>query len=451
MLSVLCPPTKRFRFEEFKNLISSTNHFDNIELSINCLMEILHHNPKDRVDYGELPTPYDMADEMLDTLPDEVFTNPNLKWLDPTVGMGVFPILIIKRLMNGLRDVIPYRLQRLRHILENMIYVCDIRPENLLGYDSILNHHREYNTNLYYGNFLETKKFIPHMRREWNVDSFDVVVMNPPFNKPGKIKTGSAGWKEFIQAGLSVTKEGGYFLAVAPSTWRRPEEKMFSVISNNNIIKLKMNGIETAKKNFDTATRYDWFLLKRELTTGRINVIDEDGVECVVDLNRFNSFIPNKNMEKVLELMGPNRLEVIYDRSAYSTQYIDTDKGMEWMSSTPDDIYKHPVINNIDSNKELKLFYSSSNTKGHFGVSKLVISASTGRCYLDMDGSYGMDRDVFGIRINSEEEGREMIKAIETDYFKKDILGSVLWGQFRVEYKFFKQLRSNFYRLINNN
>ena len=39
---------------------------------------------------------------MLDKLPPEVWTNPNLKWLDPAVGIGNFPVVVYIRLMKDL-------------------------------------------------------------------------------------------------------------------------------------------------------------------------------------------------------------------------------------------------------------------------------------------------------------------------------------------------------------
>ena len=46
------------------------------------------------------------VNEMLDTLPKEVWKNPNLKWLDPSAGMGNFPVAVYMRLMEGLKSVI---------------------------------------------------------------------------------------------------------------------------------------------------------------------------------------------------------------------------------------------------------------------------------------------------------------------------------------------------------
>jgi len=45
---------------------------------------------------GEVMTPIELVEEMLDTLPYEVWTNPNLKWLDPCNGVGTFLSVVVK-------------------------------------------------------------------------------------------------------------------------------------------------------------------------------------------------------------------------------------------------------------------------------------------------------------------------------------------------------------------
>ena len=53
--------------------------------------------------YGEVFTPIKLINEMLDKLPLEVWTNINLKWFDPAVGMGNFIIVVYLRLMETLK------------------------------------------------------------------------------------------------------------------------------------------------------------------------------------------------------------------------------------------------------------------------------------------------------------------------------------------------------------
>ena len=53
--------------------------------------------------YGEVFTPSALIKKILDFFPKSVWSNPDLKWLDPSCGTGNFMILVYQRLMLGLK------------------------------------------------------------------------------------------------------------------------------------------------------------------------------------------------------------------------------------------------------------------------------------------------------------------------------------------------------------
>lgn len=63
-----------------------------------------------------------LANQMLDLLPAEVWSDPGLKFLDPCCKTGVFLREIVKRLMAGLAKTIPDVTERREHILRNQVY-----------------------------------------------------------------------------------------------------------------------------------------------------------------------------------------------------------------------------------------------------------------------------------------------------------------------------------------
>ena len=67
-------------------------------------------------------TPPRVANAVLDLLPEHVWHDPSLRWLDPASKTGVFPREITKRLMIGLAEAIPDENTRLKHILTNMVF-----------------------------------------------------------------------------------------------------------------------------------------------------------------------------------------------------------------------------------------------------------------------------------------------------------------------------------------
>lgn len=70
----------------------------------------------------EVFTPPRVVNEMLDTLPQELFKSPDTKFLDPCAKSGVFLREIAKRLIDGLADKIPDLEKRLDHIFKNQLF-----------------------------------------------------------------------------------------------------------------------------------------------------------------------------------------------------------------------------------------------------------------------------------------------------------------------------------------
>lgn len=70
----------------------------------------------------EVFTPPKLVNEILDTLPQELFKSPNTKFLDPCCKSGVFLREIAKRLIEGLSDTIPELEKRVEHIFKNQLF-----------------------------------------------------------------------------------------------------------------------------------------------------------------------------------------------------------------------------------------------------------------------------------------------------------------------------------------
>lgn len=74
----------------------------------------------------EVPTPPSLARALLDLLPDEVWSKPDYKWLNPVSKSGAILRDVTRRLMDGLGEWEPNPQKRAEHILTNMIYGCAI-------------------------------------------------------------------------------------------------------------------------------------------------------------------------------------------------------------------------------------------------------------------------------------------------------------------------------------
>ena len=74
----------------------------------------------------EVFTPPEVANQMLDMLPQELFSDPNTTFLDPACKSGVFLREIAKRLIKGLEPIIPDLQERLDHIFKNQLFAISI-------------------------------------------------------------------------------------------------------------------------------------------------------------------------------------------------------------------------------------------------------------------------------------------------------------------------------------
>ena len=70
----------------------------------------------------EVFTPPEVANAMLDMLPQELFRDPNTTFLDPAAKSGVFLREIAKRLLVGLEDVFPDLQERIDHIFQKQLF-----------------------------------------------------------------------------------------------------------------------------------------------------------------------------------------------------------------------------------------------------------------------------------------------------------------------------------------
>lgn len=91
-------------------MIMNNNHNPDV---LNCLANLSS---------DEVFTSPKIANEMLDMLPQDLFTNPETTFLDPCTKSGVFLREIAKRLIVGLEKQIPNLQERLNHIFTKQLF-----------------------------------------------------------------------------------------------------------------------------------------------------------------------------------------------------------------------------------------------------------------------------------------------------------------------------------------
>lgn len=191
-------------------------------LSYAAALEYLKSRTKTKQDRkrlsGEVFTPAPLAEEMLDSLPSDVWSHSNKRWLDPCVGTGLFPVLVYFRLMHGLRKSkgLTSPKKRSKHIIENMIRCVEIDDINVATTKSVFK--------------LIDPDATPSVAcydfLEWNSpEKYDVVVGNPPYNVNGLNKGGAflvSYWVPFVTKSVDLLESGGFLCFVHPPGWRKP-------------------------------------------------------------------------------------------------------------------------------------------------------------------------------------------------------------------------------------
>lgn len=76
----------------------------------------------ERIDLtGEVFTPLELCESMIDEIPEENLKNPNSKFLDPTAGNGNFLVALKTKLLK-------YHTEE--HILNEMLYAVELMEDN---------------------------------------------------------------------------------------------------------------------------------------------------------------------------------------------------------------------------------------------------------------------------------------------------------------------------------
>jgi hypothetical protein len=403
---------------------------------------------------------------MLDKLPPSVWTDPAKKWLDPAAGFGNFLLVVYQRLMNSLEHVISEPTQRRRHIITQMLYMAEVNPESCVRIrENPMFFSNGDLVNLYCGSFLDP--FGPTTFTD-GTTQFDVIVGNPPFNADqtheGKKGGGSNLWPKFVEKTLcnnenALLVPGGYLLFVHPALWRKPQSERTTVgtlfnkmTHDNHMIYLEIHSKIDGKRDFGVQTRYDFYLIQKRLPIAGSDftiVKDQEGYIHQLDLSLWHFFLPNHSFDLIQLLLTEQEQDyVIFSRSQFGS-----DK-KEWVQSKEDESHQYQLIHSTPIDGP-RIYWSSTRDDQPFvpmfGVAKVIFGESgINDVILDEEGKYGMTQGAIGLKIQIENDGPMMKKALESVVFNR-ILDAMSFSNFRIDWRMFLYFRPDFYKDILDN
>ena len=408
---------------------------NNRELS-NLIDKYLIPQELEKKSNAEVSTPFKLRQEMLDKIPVEFWTSIK-KVFEPCAGKGGFIIDIIDRFMNNLEKTIPDEKERYKTIVEKCLYFSDINPTNIFICKLLIDPYNEYKLNYNEGNTLEID-----IKEKWDIEGFDAVIGNPPYQLQVGPRKSQPIWNLFTNKYLDNLSENGYLLFVHPSGWRSPVgvfRDVYDKIMSKNLIYINMNDFKKGQEVFNVGTNFDYYLVKNNNNKQPVKIIDIYDKEYTLDLSKW-SFIPSGGFElyeKVLALNGEETVEVLHDYSSYETR-------KKWVAKTKSEEFKYPCCYTITIKDGMKCFYSSEK-KGHFDIPKVIWSNGLGTYpIIDENGKYGLTQFSYGIIDNKENLNNIKLSLENTNFIK--LMEYVKFTNNKYNYKVIALFKKDFWK-----
>ena len=265
---------------------------------------------------GEVFTPLygkpGCVEDQLNLMDESFWKRKDVKVLDPCSGVGNYSVVLVDKFMKGLVDEIPDPEERLKWILEEIIYINEYQSKNLFIYLQLFDSENKYKMNFNRGDYLKLD-----IKETFGVEKFDLICMNSPYQEELKTKQGSAKplYNLFIEKAIKDSKN---VISINPSRWfaggKGLEDFRKMMLSNKNLKEIVH--IDNSKEVFgnlvDIVGGISYLLIS-----------DEYNGDCLfngnlVDLSKFDIIVNPKYYSILSKISGKVGLDTICKGQSYS-------------------------------------------------------------------------------------------------------------------------------------
>ena len=334
----------------------------------------------EKKEFGEVFTPLFFVEEILGHLPDQVWQNKDLKWYDPSSGIGVFAIIIYYKLLQELKSIIKDDKERSKWIIENMLYLNELNPVNVLKTKQIFGLiDPDTQVNIICSDFLLEKNKDLHLCTSKTptksadlsdkcnschalekcegvkLEKYNIIVGNPPYNKSRLNGTfDSSLYPQFVVKALTMLSDEGMLLFITPSRWFSGGNGLNDfkdyMLKRNDIVLIKhYDNSKTIWPTVDIAGGINYFLIVLNQNIN-INISNNNGLTHFIDaatgkttdikLNTYDILVQNVDAYSIIDKVLLNISEKGISDLYLSTKYFGINTNSEHFLKGPE---KEPV------------------------------------------------------------------------------------------------------------
>ena len=478
-LSRLISEGKNASYKKMKESIEDEEKYPvHVEKVLDYIKEHLTPKLAERHKYGEVFTPMSLVNEMLDTLPSEVWKDKTLTWLDPANGMGNFPIGVFLRLFYGFRTkegkyvgitnegageagvvynpgltkVISNDDVRRKHIVKDMLFMVELNSKNNTIAKNLF---KKLAPGIEEPNIIQmhrTNGFLEDVDMKFpngTVNTFDIVMGNPPF-QGGAVRGKSTDktrkmrieenvgqdkhknlWIPFVKKVLANhMKKNGYLLFIHPIGWFKPDRTgIHEEMLQYQIKDMRIYDMYQSMKVFSGKGKISvaYYLLENKPVYTTTTIVDRVGKKEVVQLNSKSIIILaiNSIFSKIQK-----KASLFYEGDQLSVTSIPSAKCSAGSNKQ---------IHRISETGEMTYCKTSVKHKDQHSPKLYLSGYQNPRFYHDKDGIYGLIGSHQHYFIGSDLDKLE-------DYFKTKLSAILLkhakYDQEFIEPKYYPDVRT---------